>query len=150
LKRIVVLLLLAGVGYTVYRVLARAGPVRAYEKFADAWARGDDEIALRHAEGDAMRRTLRSHSIRGLLFHPMEAFHGTRYAIDSVTSSPEGDVVIAAKQTIGFDPPGVTSAVGGAMFAVFRHQATLHKTSEGWKITAFEPTFLEAGETRRR
>jgi len=150
LKRIVVLLLLAGVGYTVYRVLARAGPVRAYEKFADAWARGDDDIALRHTEGEPMRRTLRSHSIRGLLFPPMDAFHGASYTIESVTSSPGGGRVIAAKQTVYYDPPGITSAVGGAMFAVFQHTATLHRASDGWKVAAFYTTFLQGGESRHR
>ena len=151
LKKLVVLALLLGGAHVVYRHFQRAVPIGEYEKFADAWAQGDTEEALRHADGDAIRRTLRSQSIRGLMQIPMmEAFHGTRYEIDSVASSPPGDVLVVARQTIGFDPPGMSTAVGGAAFAVFRHKASLHKTSEGWRVIAFEPTFVESGETRRR
>jgi hypothetical protein len=70
--------------------------------------------------------------------------------VESSTKTPEGDVALVVKETIAFDPAGITSGVGGAMFAVFRHTAAVRKTSAGWKVVAFEPKFVEMGDMRRR
>jgi hypothetical protein len=51
---------------------------------------------------------------------------------------------------IAFDPPGITSAIGGAMVMSFHHSVRLRKTSEGWKVVAFHPALLEMSEVRRR
>jgi len=80
----------------------------------------------------------------------MEAYRGTKYAVLSSTRTPEGDVSLIVKETIAFDPAGITSGIGGAMFAVFRHVATVRRTAGGWKVVAFEPTFVEMGDMRRR
>ena len=150
MKKLLVLALLLGGAHLVYRHFHRVVPIGEYERFADAWARGDIEEALRHADGDQIHRTLKTKSLRALMdARMMEAFHGTRYAVQSTDSTPEGDLVLDVKQTIAFDPPGATTAVGGAMFASFRHVARLRKTTGGWKVVSFEPTFLEIGETRR-
>jgi hypothetical protein len=36
------------------------------------------------------------------------------------------------------------------MAATFRHVVTMKKTAEGWRVTAFQPTFLDAVPTRGR
>jgi hypothetical protein len=53
-------------------------------------------------------------------------------------------------QTIRFDPPGRTTGIGGAAWAKYRDEATVRKTAEGWRVTAFEPTFVDVGEMKRR
>jgi hypothetical protein len=54
------------------------------------------------------------------------------------------------KVTVHFDPPGVTTGIGGAMYAHFRHTATVRKTPEGWRVAAFDSEFVDMGEIRRR
>ena len=80
----------------------------------------------------------------------MEAFRGTRYSVESKRRNDDGDVELVVNQTIFFDPPGVTTGIGGAMFARYRHAATVRKTDDGWRVVAFEPTFIEVKEIRRR
>ena len=55
-----------------------------------------------------------------------------------------------ATQTILFDPPGITTALGGAMYTHVHHSATLRHSSGGWKVIAFEPKVIDIGEVRRR
>jgi hypothetical protein len=80
----------------------------------------------------------------------MEAFRGKRYVYESETRTESGDVELQVHQTIFFDPPGITSAIGGAMYTGIRHTATLRNTADGWKVVAFEPKYLDMGPTRRR
>jgi hypothetical protein len=78
----------------------------------------------------------------------MEALRGSRLEIEARVARPDGDVVVTALQFVFFDPPGVTSALGGAMVASVRHMATLRRTSEGWRLVGWTPEFLEAHATR--
>ncbi len=45
---------------------------------------------------------------------------------------------------------GGESRIGGAMFAHFRDVATVRRTAGGWRVVAFEPAYLDAGDLRRR
>jgi hypothetical protein len=138
-------------GLFAYRSFSSAGPVHAFEQFAEAWTHGEREEAMRYAEGEAVKSALEGKQLRGT--PPgivMEAFRGEKFEVESSTKTADGDVALVVKETIAFDPAGITSGIGGAMFAVFRHTATVRKTSAGWKVVAFEPTFVEMGDMRRR
>lgn len=151
MKKLLVLLVLAGAGYLAYHQATLPGPTDAYEKFADAWARGHHEEALKFAKGDAVASALERKPLAGLMnASTMEAFRGTRYTILSTSELQDGDLLIQANQTIAFDPPGAATATSGAMYAAFRHSATVRKTPAGWKVVSFDPTFLEVGQTRKR
>lgn len=150
-KRALAIAVLAAGSFFAYRSFASTGAVHVFEKFAEAWTHGEREEAMQYAEGEAVKSALEGKQLRGT--PPgivMEAYRGTRYEVESSTKTPEGDVALVVKETIAFDPAGITSGVGGAMFAVFRHSATVRKTSGGWKVVAFEPTFVEMGDMRRR
>jgi hypothetical protein len=123
--------------------------LHAYEKFAEAWVHGDKTEAARYGDAETVRHALDDRSLRETEGGAtMEAFRGERYSVESKTRSPGGDVELQIRQSIFFDPPGTTSAIGGAMVAHFRHRATVRKTSDGWKVVAFEPTYLDMAATR--
>ncbi|HKD12142.1 MAG TPA: hypothetical protein VKE50_08705, partial [Thermoanaerobaculia bacterium] len=119
--------------------------------FADAWARERPEEALSFTDGEAARKAVESRGIRALIdARTMELLHGVRYSEESFERGEGGEVAIEAKQTIAFDPPGITSALGGAMWMTFHHSARLRKTGGGWRVVAFEPTYLDTGRIRGR
>ncbi len=77
----------------------------------------------------------------------MDALHGMVYGVDSV--SREGDEVrYQLTQSLYFDPPGATSAMGGAMVANFRQKVTVRHEDDGWRIAAFENTFVNSDSRR--
>jgi hypothetical protein len=150
-KALVGVILLAGLAFSGYRWFGDRQVVSAYEKFADAWTRGDKDEMGRHGTADAAKDAFENHNLRGLQSGAaMDALHGTRYAVESKTAAPGGDLKIEATQTIYFDPPGATTGIGGAMWTHIHHSATLRKTAEGWRIVAFEPKYVDMGEVRRR
>ncbi|HKF44250.1 MAG TPA: hypothetical protein VKG01_14200 [Thermoanaerobaculia bacterium] len=152
MKKLLLLAVLAAAawfGYTKW--FADREAIQAYEKFAHAWSRGDTDEAARHGEKQVAENAIQSQNLRGMRSGSiMEAFHGERYEIESKTAQPDGGVRLEVKQTILFDPPGATTGIGGAMWTTIHHSATLHRTPEGWKVTAFEAKYLDMGETRRR
>jgi hypothetical protein len=150
-KKLFAVLVLVGAGFVAYRYVVRAQQVTCYEKFADAWARGRTDEALRYAEGEGVHRSLERHPLTSLVDARMiEAWRGVGYTIESSSKGEDGGTAIEAKQTIAFDPPGATTAMGGAMLMSFHHSVRLRKTGEGWRVVAFEPAFLEMHEIRRR
>src|SRR3981081_1832662 len=115
MKRVIGLVILAGAAVVGYRWLQMSGAVSAYEKFAEAWILGDQAQAMKFADASTATRAIEKQSLRGLRSGAIvEAFRGTSYEIASTARTPEGDVVLEVKQTIQFDPPGVTSGVTGA------------------------------------
>jgi hypothetical protein len=149
-KKLLLVALLLGGGYFAYRYFIGAAQARCYEQLADAWARGRTDEALQYSEGDEVRRSLERHPMTSLVDARMiEALHGIRSTVESSTLRADGQVAIEAKQTIAFDPPGATSAIGGALIMFFHHSARLRKTDDGWKVVAFEPTFIEMRAIRR-
>ncbi len=148
MKRAFLVLLLAGGAAFAYRQLVLEPPVRAFRQFAAAWAREDAPAAAALTTGDAARRAAESRILRGIVLDPMEAFRGARTEIDSRTGAENGDVVIAAREFVFYDPPGVTSAIGGAMVAEVRHAVRMKKTPEGWRVAEWTPTYVSSRSTR--
>jgi hypothetical protein len=148
-KKVFLLLILAGAGYLAYRHFSQAGPIKAYESFADNWVRSYNDQALKFADPAAMK-TIPAEKSREYLLHSqlIDAYHGVRYSIQDLKEE-NGGVVLEAQQVLSYDPPGVTSALFGGMVASFRHVVTLKKTAEGWRVVSFEPTLIENREFRR-
>ena len=151
MKTLVLLLVLAGVALFAYRKIEDHRAYSAYEGFADSWAQEKRSIAEKYGDAGAVRHAFEEKPLRGNQGGAaMEAFRGTLYAVESREPASGDGVAFVVRQTILFDPPGATTGIDGAMFARYRHEATVRKTSDGWRVIAFEPTFLEMGEMRRR
>lgn len=151
MKRLVGLLLLAAAAFAAWYWFGSRGAYKAYEGFAEAWAQEKRAVAAQYGDEAAVKHAFEEKPLRGNAGgNMMEAFRGTRYALESKQRSDDGDYDFVVKQTIFFDPPGVTSGIGGAMVARYRHEATVRKTADGWRVVAFEPTYLEMQEIRRR
>lgn len=152
MKRALGVLVLAAIAFVAYRQIFAAAPARTFGRFAEAWARGRTEEAMKLAEGDAVRRDLDRKPFVNVIKPPwqVDAFHGFRTSEVSSTRTDSGDVELEARQAIAFDPPGATTGIGGACVATFRHRATLRKTSDGWKVVAFHPECVDVVMTRRR
>jgi hypothetical protein len=149
-KKSIAVAVLAGAAFFGYRAFAGWRAYRAYEGFAEAWARENRTTAVNYGDARAVRHTFEEKPLRGTEGGAaMEAFRGTLYAIES-KKRRDGGFDLVVRQTILFDPPGVTTGIGGAMFARFRHAATVRETENGWRGVAFEPTYLEMGAQRRR
>jgi hypothetical protein len=149
-KKVVGLVLLAGAAYLGWHWLTARGAYKAYEGFAEAWAQEKRAVAAQYGDDAAVRHAFEEKPLRGNAGgNMMEAFRGTRYAVESKKRSEDGDFVFVVSQTIFFDPPGVTSGIGGAMYAHYRDEATVRKTDDGWRVVAFEPAYLEMKEIRR-
>ena len=150
-KRALLLILLAAAGLFAVRSVSRWRARTAYEGFAEAWTHGDMAEAKKYGTDEAATHALKEASLRGLQSGAaMEAFRGTRYSYESESRTDSGDVELQVRQTIFFDPPGITSAIGGAMYTGISHTVTLRNTSEGWRVVAFEPKYLDMGPVRKR
>jgi hypothetical protein len=151
LKKIVILLILAGAGYFGYKTfIGKSAASQAYLKFADAlvWGRSDEakkyavDESVVEDPGDANHRSFAGDT-------PVDYIHGTNYQIESETKNADGTITLKVKQNVFFDPPGTTSAIGGALVAIFRQTAVMQKTSTGWKVSEFDSEFIETKETRK-
>jgi len=149
-KRLALLALLAGGALLGERYLVAEAPVRACARFLEAWGKEDTPAAAAMTTGEAARKSVEERILRGVCRVPMEALRGSRCSLEARTTRPDGDAVLTMRQVVAFDPPGMTTGLGGAMAASFRHAITMRETPEGWKVAAFEPTFLDAVATRRR
>jgi hypothetical protein len=152
MKKIALLLLVVGASAYGYRSWIGSRSYAAYEGFAEAWAKEDRIAAERFASGqDVVKHAFDERALRGTRGGAaMEAFRGTNYAVESRTTEANGDVHLVVMQTIRFDPPGRTTGIGGAAWAKYRDEATVTKTANGWRVAAFEPTFVDVGEMKRR
>jgi hypothetical protein len=150
-KKIVLAVLVAGGLFAGYRSYTLWRAVSVYEKFATAWTHGEKAEAAQFGEPDAVKDALERQSLRGMPSGAiMEAFRGERYAIESKTRLPGGDLRIEARQTIFFDPPGATTGIGGAMYTHIHHSVTLRGNGTRWKVVAFKAAYMDMRETRRR
>jgi hypothetical protein len=123
---------------------------QAYEGFAEAWVHEDRIAASRYGDAATVKHALEERAIRGTRGGAaMEALRGDRYEVESRTRAREGEQKLVVKATVHFDPPGVTTGIGGAMYAHFRHTATVRRTPEGWRVVGFDSEFLDMGEIRR-
>jgi len=151
MKKIVLALIGLAAGFYGYRWFDGHQAYKAYEGFAEGWAQEKRTAAGTYGDEPTTRHAFEERSVRGNRAGAiMEAFRGTRYRVESQERNAAGDYELVVVQTIFFDPPGVTTAIGGAMFARFRETAGVHRTGGGWRVVAFEPTFMDMGETRKR
>lgn len=148
MKKPLLVLLLAAGGYLAYRQFVLEPPVQAFRRFAEAWGREDTPAAAALTDGGAAKKAVESQILRGVVQDPMEALRGSRLTIESRVGQPGGDVLVTAREFVFFDPPGVTSALSGAMVADIRHVARMRKTTAGWRIVEWKPEFLGARSTR--
>jgi len=149
MKKLIVLVVLLAGGFAGYRYHeARQAPIRTFTSFADALAKGRHDLAARYAEGDAADGA-QGERYRQAGWVPVENLRGISYAVHSRAESPDGrEVKLDVTQTVGFNPPGVESALRPAMKARFHQTATVRRTPAGWKVVAFKSEFLAADETR--
>ena len=151
MKKAIAVLVVAASAFLGYRFFEGWRAYRAYEGFAEAWVHEDEAAAGRYGDAETVRHALKERAIRGTRGGAaMEALRGDRYLVESKTRTPDGGIELIVRQTVHFDPPGVTTGIGGAMYAHFRHTASVRHTAEGWRVVAFEPVFLDMGELRRR
>ena len=128
------------VGWKVYQ--AKAAPVDTFKKFATAVAKGDYAEADKHAAG-AVADKEAGERYRVVGWVPVQDLRSIRYDITSCTKKGD-DVELTATQKVGFNPPGVESAMRSAMTATFEQTATLHETGGSWKVVAFGNEFKGA------
>ncbi len=151
MKALVAVLLLAAGAYFGIGWYRDHRAFQAYEGFAEAWVHEDRIAAARYGDAGTVRHALEDRAIRGTRGGAaMEALRGDRYEVESRTRAPEGEQKLVVKVTVHFDPPGVTTGIGGAMYAHFRHTATVRATKDGWRVVAFDSEFVDMGEIRRR
>lgn len=150
MKKLVSLAILAGAAFFGYRAFNGWRAYKTYENFAEAWVHENEADAGRYGDAATVKHALHARAIRGTRGGAaMEALRGDRYEVESKTRTADG-VDFVVKLTVHFDPPGVTTGIGGAMYAHFRHTASVRKTPEGWRVVAFESEFIDLGELRRR
>jgi len=148
LKRLLLVLLLAGAGYGAYRWFVEDAPGRVFHEFARLWALEDTPAAAALTTGDAARAAVESRILRGVVRAPMEALRGSRQVVESRERTADGAVSLTVQQFVFYDPPGITSGIGGAGVAIIRHVARLEKTADGWRVASWTPTFLDAHSRR--
>ena len=148
MKKVFLLLLVAGAAFAAYRYFVVEAPARAFHAFARAWALEDTPAAAAWTTGDAAKKAVESKILRGVVRDPMEALRGSRQEAETREDASDGTVVLTVKQFVQYDPPGITSGVGGAAVAEVRHVARMKKTAEGWRVAEWTPTFLNAHSSR--
>jgi hypothetical protein len=148
MKKVLLVLAAAAAAFAAYRYVVVEAPTRACRDFLRAWANEDTASAAAWTSGDVARKAVEQRILRGVVRWPMDALRGSRLEIESRENAADGTVVVTSRQRIRFDPPGVTSAVGGAAEATVRHVARLRRTSEGWRVVEWAPAFLDARAIR--
>ena len=143
MRALVGALILAAIGAGIYFFFIRDSAAYAtYQKFATAVARGDHDEALRYAKTPDVlggEEQNRGQNTGGM---PVDALMAIRYSRESEKKNPDGTVTVVAMQSVHFDPPGTTSAMG-ALISKYRQTATLEKSSGKWVVTALDSEFVE-------
>jgi hypothetical protein len=146
-RKLVVLVVIVAAAVVAYRAhRSKQAPVDVFTAYADALARGRHDLARELATGElAGSEAGERHRSAGWV--PVQELRGTSYEVTSRTDGAAGDeVTLDVTQTVGFNPPGVESALRPAMRATFRQRATLRHTTSGWKVAAFTSKFVGADE----
>src|SRR5215471_15103219 len=114
MRAIVFLLILAAIGAGIYYFfIADSDAYKTYRSFATALGNGDRTGAQAYAENDSVlggSEQNRRVTSGGM---PVDAFMGYTFTRESETKNPDGTVTIVALESVRFDPPGITSAMGG-------------------------------------
>lgn len=123
----------------------RSEAEKAYEGFAEAILRGQEDVAARLYEGDEVARALKD--FPSYMPPWIEAFFGAAYKYES--RKKDGKAVdLVVLQTVRYDPAGATSAFG-AMTAQFRHHVRVDERAGGFQVVSFRSELLKTWETRK-
>lgn len=143
MRAILFLLILGAIGAGIYYFfIADSEAYKTYQEFATALGNGDRTSAQKYAEDDSVLGGPEQNRRQNTGGMPVDAFMGYTYTSESETKNEDGSVTIVALQSVRFDPPGVTSAMGG-MISKYRQTATLSKSSGKWLVTSFDSNFVE-------
>ncbi len=142
---------ISAIGIVALLVLTSCSPrgsaMKTFENFADAWADFQTEQALWHVRGILAEKAVREKTAERVVPVTMQTIMGIEYTVISKEPSPDGKSLdLRVEQEIRFNPPDVMSAMRATMFARVRHDVTLLKTDDGWKVVAFKPVCLKVGE----
>jgi hypothetical protein len=143
MKSILVLLALIAVVAGIYFFfITDSAPYLAYKNFASALANGNKNQALQYADGPDVLggpEEIRGQTAGGI---PVDALVGVSFARESETKNSDGTVTVVGVESVRFDPPGTTSAMG-ALTAKYRQTAVLHKSGGRWLVQSFKDEFVE-------
>ncbi len=130
----------AAAGYFFF--IADSPVYSTYKKFATAVAYGHREEALEDADSEDVLGGPEENRGQNTGGMPVEALTGISYTRESEAKNSDGTVTVQAIQSVRFDPPGATSAMG-AMTSKYRQTATLQKAGDRWLVTSFDSELLE-------
>ena len=142
-KVLAAVVLIAAAGAAVYRFGASSGPEAEYKRFAEEILQRRYDAAAAMADGLSAADLAEQGSQERIGAGPQmfQTLFPSRFTIDSVDKDASGAVTLHATQTVLFNPAGVESAVRPAMYATLKQVVTLHKTADGWRVTAFSNAF---------
>ncbi len=144
MKKLSVVLVLAGVGYLAWTLLGtESDAARSYREFAQAWAQDRLEDALElTAEGSEARRMVESRidqKKHGLPTGITYAITGLSFNVIAEKAADSGSVVtLRAEQTTRVTGAGQESAFGRPVLA--DHEVTLKAEGSRWRVVAFKET----------
>lgn len=153
MRRIIILVVLAGIGVAAYRYYSTSYlPIRLYERFAEDVLHRQYDVAAQLCEGltAADISKLGSQERIGAGPQMFQTLFPSRFTINSRQTSSDGTVTINATQTVQFNPAGIESALRPAMYATLKQIVTLRKGHDGWRVTSFDNTFLTMDALTRR
>jgi hypothetical protein len=148
-KKLLILVAVVAVGFLVYTFAFKASPAHeAYEAFADNAVRSRITEALSFAEGPAVAQYIQTKHLQPTFTSNfMESIHGTRYDVESEVKSGDG-VDLVVLQTVGFDPPGTHSGMGGTWVAQYRHKVKVYDADGEWKVVSFQSEHVKTQQVR--
>ena len=126
-------------GTAIQGMMPVGGAAGDYQKFMNAVFSGKFDEAKTFVQPGSSAATLLSK--KSTDFSPCAAENGRRFAsaaykVESENKKSDTELDLAVVQTVRGDPPGVTSALG-ATAVLYKHQATMVKTDQGWKVKSF-------------
>jgi len=143
MKAAVLFLTIVAVGAGIYFFFIADSPAyKAYKSFSSALAYGDTEAAGEFTENTELLNGTDQNRYKSAGGMPVDALTGIGYKLESETKNPDGTVTVQAIQSVRFDPPGATSAMG-AMISRYRQSVTMSKSADHWLVTSFQNEFLE-------
>ena len=144
MRRTVIVIVLVLGGFAGYRYIgSRTTAAGRYRAFAEEilYRRYDNAAAMTDGLTSSQLAQLGTQERIGAGPQMFQTLFPSRYSIESEETAADGTVTIRAIQTVFFNPVGVESAVRPAMYAEMKQVASLRKTSDGWKVTAFDNAF---------
>jgi hypothetical protein len=144
-RRIAFAVLIAAAAFGVWRYYSdKHLPAKVYETFAEEilHQRYDDAAKMCDGLTAADLGQLGSQERIGAGPQMFQTLFPSRFEIESRETTSDGDIAIHAVQTVLFNPVGVESAIRPAMYATLKQVVTLRKEDAGWRVVAFENTFV--------